>query len=227
MSEATTKTPKIWLISAICGVLAFLALLWIAGYATADSIIVGVLVTFLVAILLWIGWHEEEVTPPEGHPEAEVSAEGLMAAASVGDEPISVAEEIAPEPHAADTREVRSAAAAATPEPEPVEEETVAEVVTEAGEKPTLLKMPLEGGADDLKQIKGVGPKLETLLHSMGVYHFGQIAAWNSAEVAWMDANLKGFKGRVTRDDWVGQAKALSEGEETEFSKRVKDGDVY
>jgi predicted flap endonuclease-1-like 5' DNA nuclease len=222
MSEATTKTPKIWLISAICGVLAFLALLWIAGYATTAAIIVGVLVTFLVAILLWIGWHEEETTPVEGHPEADVRAEGLMATASIGDEPISVAEEIAPEPHAADTREVRSAAAAAAPAADPVAEEPEEETA-----KPTLLKAPLEGGANDLKQIKGVGPKLEVLLHSMGVYHFGQIAGWSAAEVAWMDENLQGFKGRVTRDDWVGQAKALSEGEETEFSKRVKDGDVY
>lgn len=231
MSEAMTKTPKIWLIAAICGVLAFLALLWIADYATAASLIVGVLVALLVAILLWIGWHEEDLVPAEGHPEADVSAAGLMATASIGDEPMSVADEIAPEPHAADTREVRSAAAAATPEAHPVAEvaeSEVAEATEVATEgKPAFLKAPLEGGADDLKEIKGVGPKLETLLHSMGVYHFGQIAGWSASEVAWMDENLKGFKGRVTRDDWVGQAKALSAGEETEFSKRVKDGDVY
>ena len=37
----------------------------------------------------------------------------------------------------------------------------------------------------------------------------------------------KGFKGRVSRDDWVEQAKILAAGGETEFSKRVEDGDVY
>ena len=64
--------------------------------------------------------------------------------------------------------------------------------------------------ADDLKKIKGVGPKLEELLHSLGIYHFGQIAGWGPAEVAWIDSNLEGFSGRVTRDDWVGQAKLLA-----------------
>jgi predicted flap endonuclease-1-like 5' DNA nuclease len=45
--------------------------------------------------------------------------------------------------------------------------------------------------------------------------------------VAWVDANLQGFKGRVTRDNWIAQAKILASGGETEFSKRVEDGDVY
>ena len=40
------------------------------------------------------------------------------------------------------------------------------------------------GGADDLKKIKGVGPKLEAMLHGMGFYHFDQIANWTAAEVA-------------------------------------------
>ena len=92
--------------------------------------------------------------------------------------------------------------------------------------RPAALAAPNEGGADDLKKIKGVGPKLEELLHSLGIYHFDQIAVWGPAEVAWMDSNLEGFFGRVTRDDWVGQAKTLAAGGETEFSKRVDDGEV-
>ena len=85
--------------------------------------------------------------------------------------------------------------------------------------RPAALAAPREGGADDLKRIKGVGPKLEELLHSLGIYHFDQIAAWGPAEIAWMDSNLEGFDGRVTRDDWVGQAKLLAAGGETEFSQ--------
>ena len=81
------------------------------------------------------------------------------------------------------------------------------------GSKPALRDAPRAGGADDLKKIKGVGPKLETVLNEMGVYHFDQIAGWSAAEVAWVDANLEGFKGRVTRDDWVTQAKSLAAGE--------------
>ena len=61
----------------------------------------------------------------------------------------------------------------------------------------------------------------------MGFYHFDQIAAWSDDEVAWVNANLKGFKGRVSRDNWVEQAKILAAGGETEFSKRVDKGEVY
>ncbi|MDH3263524.1 MAG: endonuclease [Paracoccaceae bacterium] len=95
------------------------------------------------------------------------------------------------------------------------------------GTKPQSLSAPREGGADDLKQIKGVGPKLEKLLNGMGFYHFDQIAGWTEAEVAWVDDNLEGFKGRVSRDRWIEQAKTLAAGGETEFSARVGKGDVY
>jgi len=95
------------------------------------------------------------------------------------------------------------------------------------GVKPSTLDAARDGKADDLKQIKGIGPKLEKLCNSLGFFHFDQIAAWTSDEVAWVDANLEGFKGRVSRDEWVKQAKILAEGGETEFSKRVEGGDVY
>jgi len=84
-----------------------------------------------------------------------------------------------------------------------------------------------DGGADDLKMIKGVGPKLELLLNNLGFHHFDQVAAWKADEVAWVDQNLQGFKGRVSRDNWVEQAKALASGAETEFSQRAKKGDIY
>jgi NADH-quinone oxidoreductase subunit E len=45
--------------------------------------------------------------------------------------------------------------------------------------------------------------------------------------VAWVDQNLEGFKGRVSRDNWVPQAAALAAGEETEFSKRAKNSGIY
>jgi NADH-quinone oxidoreductase subunit E len=94
-------------------------------------------------------------------------------------------------------------------------------------QRPAGLDGARGGAADDLKQIKGVGPVLEKLLHSLGYFHFDQIAAWTAAEVAWVDDNLEGFKGRVTRDDWVPQAKVLAAGGTTEFSRRVEDGEVY
>ncbi|WP_457648628.1 hypothetical protein [Profundibacter sp.] len=93
--------------------------------------------------------------------------------------------------------------------------------------KPEFLKKPRAGGADDLKQIKGVGPKLEQMLNKMGVFHFDQIAGWRAKEVKWVDENLEGFKGRVSRDEWVKQAKVLAKGGKTEFSKKVEKGGVY
>ncbi|MFU8778225.1 MAG: NADH:ubiquinone oxidoreductase [Roseovarius sp.] len=107
-----------------------------------------------------------------------------------------------------------------------VEAEAVTETET-AGTRPAALSAARGGVADDLKQIKGVGPKLEELCHELGFYHFDQIAGWSAAEVAWVDENLKGFKGRVSRDNWVEQAKTLAAGGETEFSKRVAKGGVY
>lgn len=93
--------------------------------------------------------------------------------------------------------------------------------------KPELLKKARAGGPDDLKQIKGVGPKLEGVLHSMGVFHFDQVASWRKKEVEWADNNIEGIKGRASRDEWVKQAKVLAKGGETEFSKKVKKGGVY
>ena len=95
------------------------------------------------------------------------------------------------------------------------------------GVKPDTLDAPRAGGADDLKRIKGVGPKMEALCNRLGFWHFDQIAKWTDDEVAWVDANLEGFSGRVSRDNWVEQAGLLASGGETEFSKKVDKGDVY
>ncbi|MFN0263493.1 NADH-quinone oxidoreductase subunit NuoE [Tepidamorphus sp. 3E244] len=94
-----------------------------------------------------------------------------------------------------------------------------------AGKKPRMLPKPRKAGADDLKQIKGVGPKLEGVLNGMGIYHFDQIAAWKPEHVSWVDEYLK-FKGRIVRDDWLVQADTLAKGGETDFSKRVAKGQV-
>ncbi len=80
------------------------------------------------------------------------------------------------------------------------------------GKKPEGLATARGGRADDLKIIKGIGPSLEKLCHSLGYYHFDQIAKWTPEEIAWVDDNLEGFKGRVTRDEWVSQARILAAG---------------
>jgi NADH-quinone oxidoreductase subunit E len=84
--------------------------------------------------------------------------------------------------------------------------------VASAGTQPKGLDQARGGVPDNLKLIKGIGPKLELLCHQLGFYHFDQIANWSDAEIAWVDQNLEGFKGRVTRDAWVDQAKILAAG---------------
>ncbi|UYV35973.1 NADH-quinone oxidoreductase subunit E [Rhodobacteraceae bacterium D3-12] len=87
--------------------------------------------------------------------------------------------------------------------------------------KPETLSAAREGGADDLKLISGVGPKLEQTLNELGFWHFDQIAKWGEGEIAWVDSRLR-FKGRIARDNWMEQAKTLAAGGETEFSTRSK-----
>jgi len=84
-----------------------------------------------------------------------------------------------------------------------VEEETPESV----GTKPTLFsEAPSE--KDDLKKITGVGPKLEEAMNKLGIYQFAQVASWTNDEIMWVDDSLS-VKGRIERDDWVGQESEL------------------
>ncbi|WEZ83790.1 NADH-quinone oxidoreductase subunit E [Rhizobium sp. 32-5/1] len=69
---------------------------------------------------------------------------------------------------------------------------------------------------DDLKLISGVGPKIEGILHELGIFTFAQVAGWTKDERDWVDGYLN-FKGRIDRDDWVKQAEALAKGGEAEY----------
>lgn len=82
-----------------------------------------------------------------------------------------------------------------------------------------------ETAADDLKRIKGIGPKNEDALNDLGILSFQQIAEWTPENVDWVEGYLS-FPGRIEREDWIGQAKTLASGDETEFSKRVDAGEV-
>lgn len=75
---------------------------------------------------------------------------------------------------------------------------------------------------DDLKQIRGIGEKIEKTLNELGIFTFEQIANWSNENVAWVDEYLS-FKGRIQREEWIEQAKLLCRGEDTEFSTKYKD----
>jgi predicted flap endonuclease-1-like 5' DNA nuclease len=82
---------------------------------------------------------------------------------------------------------------------------------TAPGAPPAALPAPRDGAADDLAKIKGVGPKSVEKLHALGVFHYDQIAGWSDDNVKWIEAAL-GAAGRVKRNGWVEQARALSGG---------------
>jgi len=78
-----------------------------------------------------------------------------------------------------------------------------------ASSGPARLSAPRGGVADDLKEIEGIEPSLETLCNGLGFYHFDQIAHWSDADVSWVDERMTGFKGRIRRDRWIPQAKMI------------------
>ncbi|MGA1024955.1 MAG: NADH:ubiquinone oxidoreductase [Lutimaribacter sp.] len=178
-----------------------------SGWSFLGGLFVAALVfVFLGLLLNWILCDAGRQAVAQHHAPAP--------AAVVPAQPAPVAAEAPSAPFATDP----ATASAPAPASAPAQAEDAA---------PATLAGPRDGQADNLKEIKGVGPKLEQMLHQMGFYHFDQIAAWTEAEVNWVNENLAGFKGRATRDNWVAQAKILAAGGETEFSARVGKGDVY
>jgi len=106
--------------------------------------------------------------------------------------------------------EVAQELAETVPEPAPQQAHAAdAPVAAPDSPRPATLYDAAPAEADDLKQIKGVGPKLEAMLNAMGIYRFDQIAGFSDANLQWVDDNLTSFKGRPFRDDWVAQARAL------------------
>ena len=153
-----------------------------------------------------------------GHPELEARATRLereLAEARAGSERLQARlaerQTTAGEPPAA------AAPLAATAAPEPVGA-SASEESTAGGAPPQGLPGP-EGEPDDLKRISGIGPGIERTLHELGVYHFRQIAAFTPENVAWVNRRLR-FKGRIEREDWIGQARALAAGGETGSDER-------
>jgi predicted flap endonuclease-1-like 5' DNA nuclease len=130
-------------------------------------------------------------------------ARGLEQALENGRERMARLEQELSEARAASSRQASSEGAptgAAAPAAEPVQ-----------GTPPPALSSP-EGDPDDLQKISGIGPGIEKTLHGLGIYHFRQIAQFTPDNVAWVDQRLR-FRGRIEREDWIGQARKLASGE--------------
>ena len=92
--------------------------------------------------------------------------------------------------------------------------------------KPSLLSAPQGGKADDLKRIKGIGKVLEKSLHKMGIYHYEQLAELSPDNISWLTDYVSFPENRINDENWTGQAKALAEGKQTEYSQRFDKGDT-
>ncbi len=102
---------------------------------------------------------------------------------------------------------VTATKAAAKAKPAPAKAKTAKTAKAADAGKPKAIRKPAR--PDDLKKISGVGPKIEGILNGLGIYKYEQVAGWKKAERDWVDDHLK-FKGRIERDEWVKQAKALA-----------------
>lgn len=111
-----------------------------------------------------------------------------------------------PKPAVAKKAEPKQVAASVTA---PAASKAKAEIATPVAARPAAARSrKVAVKTDDLKRISGVGPKLEQVLNGRGIHRFADIAAWSGADIERIDVEL-GFDGRIGRDDWVGQAKAL------------------
>ena len=79
---------------------------------------------------------------------------------------------------------------------------------------------PVSSIPENLELIKGLGPKVNTLLKGLGVTSFAQVASWTAADVSEIDAQLGAFAGRITRDNWIDQAQLLAAGDVAGFEKK-------
>jgi predicted flap endonuclease-1-like 5' DNA nuclease len=186
----------------------------------------GAVVAGAAGLFLGMPWGARSVGPRPvtmtGMPDAAAAVAAAAPVAEAVAEPVAFLStptpaaaakpKAAPKPKAAGAATARAAKPAAKPKP-----------ASPAG--PERLKAARKGKADDLKEIEGIGPAMEKLVNSLGFYHFDQIAGWSDADVALVDAEMKSFRGRITRDKWVSQAKIIvTEGLEA-FRERAKTND--
>lgn len=170
------------------------------------------------------------VTPAAAKPEVAKPVEVAPAKAVEAPKKPVLKTKAKPAPKQQTAPKVKEPAAKATKAPVKAGEPAVAVAV--AAEKPVVPTAVMPDDfrqpkaidkpqtPDDLKQIAGVGPKLEKVLNGLGVWTFAQVAAWDRQETAWVDDYL-GLNGRMARDGWTGQAQALASGGKTNGLSKV------
>lgn len=200
-----------WGIAAVAGLVVLVVLMVVSGWTFLQGAFIGLIAAGAIGV-----FNQWAFCRPLPGP---VSM-GTPAAAAPLSQPAGTAPAASPAPAAAPAVPQPAATAApdpgSTPAPDaqpaaPAADSQPAKPEAEEGTKPADLMTAPQGAADDLKRISGVGPKLEEKLNGMGVWHYWQIAKWGPDEVAWVDSTLK-FRGRIERDGWIEQARALAAG---------------
>ncbi len=151
---------------------------------------------------------------------------GMMA--GVAEAVAVAAQDVVEEAEVAATPPAPTPAPVEVPAPEP---EQVPEPLPEIAPEPEFIPAPEpeaapepgpmnDGGADDLSRIKGLGPKLQALLPTLGLSTYAQIAALTETDLAVLDGKLGAFAGRPAKDNWVEQARFLAGGDVAEFEAK-------
>lgn len=158
---------------------------------------------------------EEAVAEPETMESELVEAEDAVEDSQIEpSESEATEEEVEPESASISTDETDSEPVEETETPVPAATADEPEIhPSEAmlaeldGKQPIQVDRPTNGG-DDLTTITGVGPRIAEVLNGLGIWTFAQIAEWKPENETWIENHLS-FKGRVSRENWVGQAKEL------------------
>ncbi len=211
--------PGGWLWALVAGIVAAILSSWLGDITTVTAVLIGIFTFLVFGVLLGQFWDApspnalgEHAGGHHGHDGHGHDGHDGHGHGEHGDDHVRGDDQ----GHGQGTAAVAAPVAAAP---------AAAAALADPSGKPAGLSAPRGGKPDNLQLLEGIGPALERLCHELGIYHYDQIAGWGAAEVAWMDGNLKGFKGRVTRDRWVAQAKIIvTEGVEA-FRRRGKTND--
>lgn len=199
-----------------------------------NRLIIAVLVGIVVVTLLWVLLRNRGTGPalPEDR-KAEIPAASAAPPAAVAEMAVEPAKPMAvskPKPEPKAKAKAVTPATKNAPAKKPAAKKVVKPKAAPAAPSPkaapsiTEIGVPAAVGApDNLLLLKGVGPKLNTLLIGLGITRFDQIGGWTAEDAAKVDAHLGAFKGRIERDSWIEQAGLLARGEiaafETKFGK--------
>lgn len=223
-----------WVIAAGAGIITAAVAIVVGHFDYSQAAFFGAGIFLLVGLILGVRWGGQLGPVAKTANQAAKPLGGIISVSPVAG-PLSSSVLSETTPAALVSSPIADTSTMATKAPRvakaPIREAIAENVAKPAAAKvkkadgPVRLSAPRKGNADDLKEIEGIGPALEKLCNSLGFYHFDQIAGWSDADVEWVDANMKTFKGRIVRDKWIAQSKIImSEGVEA-FRIRAQTND--